>query len=307
VGLGLLVLGVGSLQILLDKGNELDWFGSSFILTLAVIATIALSFFIVWELTEKHPVVDLSLFAKRNFTVGTIAVSLGYMAFFGNVVILPLWLQTQMGYTATWAGLATAPIGLLPVVLSPLVGRNLHKMDLRLLVSFSFLVFAVVSFWNAGFTTAVGFWQLAFPRLVQGIGVATFFIPLTSILLSGLPANRLASASGLSNFLRILAGSFGTSLSITLWDRREAFHHSQLTEQITAFNPLSNQALEHLHALGFNGAAGFAQLARTITNQTYMLATDDFFWLVGWLFLGLLFLVWFARPPFSATGDRETH
>jgi DHA2 family multidrug resistance protein len=169
VGLGLLVLGVGSLQILLDKGNELDWFGSSFILTLAVIATIALSFFIVWELTEKHPVVDLSLFAKRNFTVGTIAVSLGYMAFFGNVVILPLWLQTQMGYTATWAGLATAPIGLLPVVLSPLVGRNLHKMDLRLLVSFSFLVFAVVSFWNAGFTTAVGFWQLAFPHIVTHI------------------------------------------------------------------------------------------------------------------------------------------
>jgi DHA2 family multidrug resistance protein len=266
-----------------------------------------LSFFIVWELTEKHPVVDLSLFAKRNFTVGTIAVSLGYMAFFGNVVILPLWLQTQMGYTATWAGLATAPIGLLPVVLSPLVGRNLHKVDLRLLVSLSFLVFAAVSFWNAGFTTAVDFWQLAFPRLVQGIGVATFFIPLTSILLSGLPANRLASATGLSNFLRILAGSFGTSLSITLWGRREALHHSQLMEQITAFNRLSNQALEHLHALGFNGAAGFAQLARTITNQAYMLATDDFFWLVGWLFLGLLFLVWFARPPFSAIGGGETH
>jgi DHA2 family multidrug resistance protein len=111
----------------------------------------------------------------------------------------------------------------------------------------------------------------------------------------------------LSNFLRILAGSFGTSLSITLWDRREALHHSQLMEQITAFNRLSNQALEHLHALGFNGAAGFAQLARTITNQAYMLATDDFFWLVGWLFLGLLFLVWFARPPFSAIGGGETH
>jgi DHA2 family multidrug resistance protein len=307
VGLGLLVLGVGSLQILLDKGNELDWFGSSLILTLAVIATVALSFFIVWELTEKHPVVDLSLFAKRNFTVGTIAVSLGYMGFFGNVVILPLWLQTQMGYTATWAGLATAPIGLLPVVLSPLVGRNLHKIDLRLLVSLSFLVFATVSFWNAGFTTAVDFWQLALPRLVQGIGVAVFFIPLTSILLSGLPANRLASASGLSTFLRILAGSFGTSLSITLWDRREALHHSQLTEQITVFNPLSNQALDHLHTLGLNGAAGFLQLANTITNQSYMLATDDFFRLVGWLFLGLLLLVWFARPPFSAIGGGETH
>ncbi len=300
VGLGLLVVGVGSLQILLDKGNELDWFGSSLIVMLAVVAAIALSCFIVWELTAPHPVVDLSLFAKRNFTVGTIAVSLGYMAFFANVVILPLWLQTQMGYTATWAGLATAPIGLLPLVLSPLVGRNLQKIDLRLLVSLSFSTFAAVSFWNSGFTTQVGFWQLALPRLVQGIGVATFFIPLTAMLLSGLPANRLASASGLATFLRILAGSFGTSLGITLWERREAFHHAQLTEQITAFNPLASQTLEHLRKLGFSGAAGFAQLARMITDQAYMLATDDFFWLLGWLFLGLLFLVWFARPPFTA-------
>ncbi|MFO1428718.1 MAG: DHA2 family efflux MFS transporter permease subunit [Candidatus Competibacteraceae bacterium] len=299
VGLGLLIVGVGCLQVLLDKGNELDWFGSSLIATLAAIATIALSIFIVWELTAAHPVVDLSLFAKRNFTVGTIAISLGYMAFFANVVILPLWLQTQMGYTATWAGLATAPIGLLPVIISPLVGRNLQKIDLRLLVSFSFSVFAAVSFWNSEFTTQVGFWQLALPRVVQGLGVATFFIPLTTMLLSGLPANRLASASGLATFLRILAGSFGTSLGITLWDRREALHHAQLTEQITAFNPIAGRTLEQLHELGFQGAAGFAQLVRMITDQAYMLATDDFFWLFGWLFLGLLFLVWFARPPFT--------
>ncbi|MBI3563297.1 MAG: DHA2 family efflux MFS transporter permease subunit [Gammaproteobacteria bacterium] len=302
VGLVLLIVGVGCLQILLDKGNELGWFSSSFIVGLAVIATVTLSFFIAWELTAEHPVVDLQLFRKRNFAVGAITLSLAYLTFFGNVVVLPLWLQTQMDYTATWAGLAAAPIGLLSLVFSPMVGRNLHRVDLRLFATFSFLVFAGVSFWTSGFSTDIGYFQLFLPRFIQGIGVAFFFVPLSSMSLSDLSPQQLASGAGLSNFLRILAGSFGTSLSISLWEHRGSLHYSQLAEHVTASNPLTTQALDRLHALGASSEGALAILSRTITKQAVMLATDDIFWLSGCIFFALIAVLWFARPPFRAAG-----
>src|SRR5579859_7583147 len=168
VGLGLLAVGVGALQIMLDKGNELDWFSSSTVLTLAVVAAVFLSFFVVWELGEEHPIVDLTLFKQRNFTVATVAISLGYLVYFANVVVFPLWLQTEMGYTATQAGIASAPIGVLAVVIAPFMGLIMRRFDLRLLVTGSFVTFGAVSFWNAGFTTGVTLPQLMLPRLIYG-------------------------------------------------------------------------------------------------------------------------------------------
>ena len=300
VGMILLAVGVGSMQILLDKGDDLGWFGSSTIVALAAVSTVALSFFLVWELTEKHPVVDLHLFLNRNFTVGTIATSLGYLTFFGNVVIFPLWLQTQMNYTATWAGLAAAPIGILSVVFSPIVGRILHRVDLRVLATFSFLIFAGISFWTSHFNTDVSYFHLFMPRLVQGIAMACFFIPLASMSLSGLQADQFASAAGLSNFLRILAGSFGTSLSITLWQRRSILHYSQLMEHISAFNTISVRALHHLKQLGMSSGAALTLLDGVVTRQAVMIATDELFWVSGVIFLSLIVVVWFARPPFAA-------
>jgi DHA2 family multidrug resistance protein len=208
-----------------------------------------------------------------------------------------------MGYTPTWAGFAAAFIGILALVMSPIVGQILSKVDLRAIVSFAFIVFAVVSFWNASFNTDVDFAQLVLPRFVFGLGVPCFFIPLIAMSLSGLPPNRVASASGLTNFLRILGGSFGVSLSVTLWDRRQSFHDYRLSEQITALNPLSQHHLEQIQALGVGPQSAPAALAHTVSNQAFMLATNDFFWLSGWIFIALLVLVWFARPPFTAAGS----
>ena len=293
VGLFLLVVGVGALQILLDKGNDLDWFESQVIVVLAVVAVACLAVLVVWELTDRHPVVDLHLFAERNFLVGTIILSIGYLVFFGNVVILPLWLQTNMGYTATWAGLAAAPIGLLPVILSAVVGKNMHRIDLRIWASFSFAVFAAVSFWNSHFNTDVTFAQIVLPRLLMGAGVATFFVPLTALTLSGIPDSLLPSATGLSNFSRILAGSFGTSLSITLWDRRESYHYSVLASHVSAFDPNVTEALGPLAS----PATDPALLDRIIGQQSLLLATNDIFWLSGAFILSLMILVWLAKPP----------
>src|SRR5690242_1477349 len=144
VGLGLLVLWVGAMQIMLDKGKDLDWFGSGEITILAITALVGFAIFVVWELTEDHPVVDLRLFARRNFWTSSLAMSLAYGAFFGNVVLLPLWLQQYMGYTATDAGILLAPVGLLAILLTPFVGRTVNRIDPRVFVTGAFIVFALV-------------------------------------------------------------------------------------------------------------------------------------------------------------------
>ncbi|HSW93514.1 MAG TPA: DHA2 family efflux MFS transporter permease subunit [Gammaproteobacteria bacterium] len=299
VGLILLIIGVGCLQILLDKGNDLDWFHSSFIVTLAIISTVSLSYLIIWELSRPDPVVDLTLFANRNFSIGTIAITFGFLVYFGNVVIFPLWLQTQMGYTPTWAGLAAAPVGVLPFFLSPFLGHYMTRFDLRSIATIGFIVFAFTSFWQSGFYTDVGFRQLIEPRFIQGLGIAFFFTPLITMVISGLPPARIANALGLCNFFRIIGGSFGTSISVTLWDRREAFHHSQLVEHVNSFNPVSHEYLSGLNSLGFPPLKNVGVLDAVITNQSYMLSTDDIFWISGWIFIFLMVIVWWARPPFN--------
>ncbi len=309
VGLGLLVVGVASLQIMLDKGNDLAWFSSPTICWLAVVAVVALSFFVAWELTEANPVVDLTLFRSRNFTVATGVVSLGYLIFFGTILIFPLWLQTQMGYTATWAGVAAASIGMLAVFVSPMLGPLMRRFDPRLLVSIAFGIFAGVSFWVSDFATNGDLAQMMVPRVLFGIGIPLFFIPLTAISLSGLSRERVASAAGLFNFMRLLAGSFGASLAVTLWDRREALHDAHLTAAVAAHSPFAQQIFDRLGELGADGKASLMQLAHAISQQSFMLATNDYYRLSAWLFLVLLAMVWFAKRPGARRGaaDRNNH
>src|SRR5262249_13777217 len=146
VGLVLLFVWVGALQVMLDKGKDLDWFSNNIIVTLAVVTVLGLAAWIIWELTEEHPIVDLTLFKSRSFSLGTLALCLGYAVFFGNVVLMPLWQQTQLGYTATWAGLVSAPSGVTAVLISPFVGRYISKYDPRGFATVSFVIFAISYF-----------------------------------------------------------------------------------------------------------------------------------------------------------------
>jgi MFS transporter, DHA2 family, multidrug resistance protein len=296
IGLGLLVVGVGALQIMLDKGRELDWFTSSEILLLAIISLVALSFFVVWELTERHPVVDLTLFKVRNFTIGAIALALAYGLFFSIVVIMPLWLQQYMGYTATWAGLVTAPIGILALLLSPVVGRMMPHTDPRLLASFAFVIFATTSFMRANFSTDTDMMSLVWPQLIQGAAMATFFVPLTAVTLSGLAPERVPAAAGLSNFIRIMAGAMGASISTTLWDSRAAMHHAHLAEHITAYDANTRQALHGLSALGLTPQQALGAIEYQLNRQAFMLSAIDLFWVAGILFLMLTVVIWISRP-----------
>ncbi|OUM01219.1 DHA2 family efflux MFS transporter permease subunit [Variovorax sp. JS1663] len=296
IGLALLVLWVGSLQLMLDKGKELDWFHSPEIVAMAVVAGVGFAFFLVWELTDKHPVVDLSLFKRRNFWSGALATAVAYGLFFGNVVILPLWLQQHMGYTATQAGMVLAPVGLLAIVLSPMVGITVGKVDPRRYATFSFLVFALVLWMRSNFNTQADFGTIMIPTVIQGIAMAFFFIPLVTITLSGLTPDRIAAASGLSNFARITAGAMGTSISTTLWENRAALHHAQLAESVNQGSQATASAMAGLSANGFSADQVLGQLNRMVDQQSFMLAANDVFYASAVLFLLLIPFVWLARP-----------
>ena len=300
VGLVLLVLFVGAMQIMIDKGKELDWFNSGQIVTLAVVAVVSFLFFLAWELTDKQPIVDLRLFARRNFVLGTLSLSIAYGLFFGNVVLLPLWLQQYMGYTATWAGLATAPVGILAIVLSPWVGKNVGKIDPRKLATVAFVGFGGVLWMRSHFNTQADFMTILIPTVLQGAAMAFFFIPLQAIVFSGLTPDRMPAASGLSNFVRITAGAVGTSLFTTLWESRAALHHAQLSESVNRGNATATQALNQLAASGYTPEQALASVNRLLDQQAYTLAVTDVFYLSAVLFFALLVLLWAARPKLGA-------
>jgi len=301
VGLALLVVWVGTLQIMLDKGKDLDWFNSTAIVVMLIVTVISFAAWLIWELTEKQPIVDLSLFKSRSFTLGTVALCLGYAVFFGNIVLMPLWLQSFLGYTATWAGLVSAPSGVTAVLTSLVVGALLRRFDPRLLAASSFALYAASYFMRAQLTADASFVAFMAPQLVQGFGMGLFFVTMLSVIFDRLPADKIPAASGLSNFLRITAGSFATSITTTLWDRRETLHQSRLAEAGNVYAPAFQQSLSQMHQLGMNDQTAAAAMTQSMVGQSYLLSSLDLFYLSAWLCLALIPLCFLVRRP-VATG-----
>nr|WP_259373150.1 DHA2 family efflux MFS transporter permease subunit [Azohydromonas aeria] len=297
IGLALLVLWVGALQLMLDKGHEEDWFHSGLIVALALAAAIGLAVFIVWELTAEHPVVDLRLFAGRNFAFGALSLSVAYGVFFGNVVLMPLWLQQWMGYTATAAGWALAPVGVLAIVLTPLVGKKVSQWDPRRMATGAFIGFALVLWLRSHFTTQTDFAHILIPTLMQGAAMAFFFIPLTTLTLSGLAPERIPSAAGLSNFVRITAGAMGTSIATTLWNTRASLHHAQYAESLGQGSPAAAEAVARLEGAGLSTEQAWGQINRLVDQQAFTRAADDIFLASAGVFLLLIVLIWFTKRP----------
>lgn len=296
VGLVLLVVWVGSLQIMLDKGKDLDWFGSGFIIALAALAALAFLLFLVWELTDEHPVVDLRLFARRNFWTGTLSISLSYGAYFGSIVLLPLWLQQYLGYTATQAGWALAPVGVLALILTPLVGRTSGRIDPRLFATAALVIFAVVAAMRGAFNAQIDLDTLIIPTVIQGAAVSCFFIPLVALALSGLRPDQIAAASGLNNFARITAGAFATSIATTLWESRASLHHAQLAEHISRSSPAVTDALGKLGSAGLGAEQAYGYINQLVNQQAFTMAALDLFNASAVLLVLLIPLLWLTRP-----------
>lgn len=300
VGLILLIVAVSSMQIMLDKGNELDWFSSDLMVVLVTMSVIAWISFVLWELGEEHPVVDLRLFKLKNFAVAAICLFLGAFAFYIYIVIGPLWLQTQLGYTAFQAGKVMAFTGVLALFCGPLFGANIHRVDARLIATVGFAAMASGCYWAATFTTAVDEHSLIVARLIMGIGIAGFFMPMTAISMSALKPQQIAAGSGLTNFLRNMGGSLGTAISTTLWQDNAARHHARLAENISISNPVYLQFSAQATEMGITGQPQAALIDQLITSQAYLLSTNQLMMLAAVMLMCLLPLIWLAKPPFSA-------
>lgn len=304
VGLVLLIAWVGTLQIMLDKGRDLDWFSSPVIIGLTIAALICFALFLIWELTEDNPIVDLRLFTQRNFLGGTIAISVSYALYFGNLVLLPQWMQEDLGYRAFDAGLVTAPVGIFTVLLSPFMGRLLRAIDARIIATLSFVGFAGVFFMRTQYITNIDTWHLVMPTLLQGIPAVLWFVPLIAIILSGLPPERIPAAAGLSNFVRIFCGAAGTSIAGTIWNNRTIMHHAHLTEQASVNNPVFTEQISTMHSLLNLDTPSAHALFDTIVNaQAAILGLDDFFYLSTFIFICIIPLIWITRPMKGESSD----
>lgn len=303
IGLILLIVWVSALQIMLEKGIELDWFSSDEIAFLATMAASCLIIFVYWELTHPSPIVELRLFKHRSFTFSVLSLGAGYGLFLATVVIIPLWLQTRMGYTATWAGYATAPIGIFAILLSPWVGKKVGHMDSRMLATLSFIIFIIAMVMRTQFTLQADFISVMLPQLVQGAALALFFAPLTNLSLMGLKPSEIPLASGLSNFMRVTCGAVAISIATTLWDIRTAHHYARLMESITSQN--FNAVSARIQTLSPSGTE-FAIIERMVNDQASMLSLNDFFYIQSLSFLILIVVIWGIPNPLKKHQAKES-
>lgn len=301
LGLMLLVIGVGSLQYMLEHANDLGWFESDEVITLMVVAIIGLVLLAIWEWYDKHPVIDLHLLRSRNFTIGTGMQTIGFSIFFGNMVVMPLWLQTVMGYDAFHSGLAVSPVAMFAVLFSPVIGMNMHKIDLRYLTAVGFSIFAVGSWYTSLLTPDSTMTQIMLTRFLFGMGVPFFFIPLGSLIMQGLEGEQITSAAGLSNFLRTLGGAMGTAAFVTLWSRRTSFHHARLTEVATPGNPAYEAMMTQVGQVGMSTTQKLTLLEGLISQQAATQATLDVLYLSAILFGLMVGVVFLAKPVKGAT------
>jgi DHA2 family multidrug resistance protein len=225
------------------------------------------------------------------------ALSLGFATFFAINLLQPLWLQMNLAYTATWAGLVAAPSGVVAVLLTPVATRFAGKVDERLIGSFAFVALAVAYFMRSGFTSNADFPHLAAPLLAQGAALSVFFLAMLTITLDGIPPERTPAATGLLNFVRITLSGFAASLITTVWDRRESLHQTHLAEAATASGPAYGAAVQRLQALGYTAQQSAALIDRQLMGQAYLLSATEIFWACGWISLSLIGLIWIARRP----------
>jgi len=230
------------------------------------------------------------------------ALAVTFGSYFATIVLIPLWLQTNMGYTATQAGWALAPVGLLALFLTPLVGKTSGKVDPRIYATAALLIFAAVAAMRGGFTSQVDIDTVIIPTLIQGAAVSCFFIPLVTLALSGLRHDQIASASGLNNFMRITAGAFATSIATTLWENRASLHHAQLVEHLSASSPAATDALGKLASAGLSPEQSYGLLNQLVNQQAFTMAAVDLFNLSAVLLVLLVPLVWLSRPARSGAG-----
>ncbi len=304
-GLGFLALGIGALQVVLDTGERHDWFSTPWITELAVLSAVSLVALVVWELRAVHPIIDLGVLKHTNFVPGTTLMFMLGVALYGSLVLLPVFLQTLLGYTAMQSGMAMSPGGIGTLFCMPLVGYLVGRRDARVLIIFGVIMLSTSMFMMSHYNLNISFWQAVYPRIVMGIGLAFLFVPLSTVTFGFVPREQTGNATGLFNLMRNLGGSFGIAGINTLLAQRAQFHQSRLVENASPYNPAFQQALKNgiagLMAQGQSyWAAQKEALGITYANilkQALTMSFIDAFWLMGVVMVCLIPLVFIMRRP----------
>ncbi|RKG30179.1 DHA2 family efflux MFS transporter permease subunit [Acinetobacter tianfuensis] len=301
-GLILLVLWIGALQLMLDLGHERDWFNSPFIVVLALTALVGLVVFTVWELTERHPIVNIQIFRYKSFTISVLALAMGFGAFFGSIVLIPQWLQINLGYTAIWAGYLTATMGFGSLTMSPLVAKLATKYDQRALASFGLSILGGVTLMRSFWTTDADFFALALPQILQGFAVPFFFIPLSNMALVSVKPDEMASAAGLMNFLRTMAGAIGASIAVTIWD-----DHTKIARADMAGSLHTEDAQAALMQQGMSSQSALGYISSLVDKEALTLSANHVFLLLAMVFISAAIMIWFCPRPKVVEAGGHAH
>jgi len=289
-GLALLAAWVAPMEVMLDKGRDLDWFASPAICALAAVTVAALGGFIVRELRTQDPIVNLRVFRHRGFAAGAATIGLTFCGIYGSGIILPLWLQTGMGYTATSSGLATCGMGLLSICSAPLVGRLVNRVDARILGSMGVGWMALIAIWRSGMSTEADFMAVLLPSVMTGLGMGFFYVPVTDLALQAVDPSETAAATGITNFLRTTAAAFGVSISTTAWENFAASDH----EQLAAALPHAQLSLGALMDRGAGEIQARAAIDALVSGQSLVLAANQVFLAAAGVFVVAGLFLWLA-------------
>ena len=314
-GIGLLALGIGALQIFLDKGEEDDWFASRPMAALAIVSAVALAAFLAHELRVEHPVVDLRVFRLRTYATGVFLMTMVGFVLYGSLVLLPIFLQTLLGYPSLQAGIAMSPRGMGSFLAMPLVGLALGRVDARRLLAVGLVGGSVTLFWLGSLNLQAGYWDVFWPQFVQGISLALLFVPLTTITMDPIPRESMGNATSIFNLMRNIGGSLGIAMATTVLARRQQIHTSVLGAHVDVYSPQARALLEQLRAAFLARGSDLAtatQQARAavfglVQRQAAMLSFTDVFRLMALLFVALLPLLFLMKTPRAGRGPAAAH
>ena len=293
VGLVLMLIWVGSLQYMLDIGREHDWFADPLVVGLAIAVAVGFCAFIVWELTEEHPIVDIRVFRHGGFTFGVLALSLCFGAYFASIVVIPQWLQTSMGYPAAWAGFITSCTALASLSTSALASRAVAKgVDPRLMVSLAVAWIGVMALARSTWTSDADFWTLTYPQVVQGFGMSFFMLPLTVISLNSVTPEELASATGIQNFVRTIAMGVATALALTYWGNAQQEAHAEIAGKLQP-----DDVMRALANAGMTSEQALRTIANLADREAVTMAIDAVFLVTAAVFFLSAAVVWLAPRP----------
>ena len=302
VGLFLLIFWIACLQVMLDIGRDHDWFGDPMIVALAILAGVGFLVFVIWELTEEHPVVDLRVFRHVGYTSGVVTLALCFGAYFSGIVIIPQWLQMSMGYTATWAGIVTAFTAMAAVMVAPLSARLIGKVDPRIMISGAVFWLGLMTLWRAHWTSGIDFWSMAAPQFIKGFAMPFFMIPLTTLTLGSVLPSETASAAGLQNFLRTMAIAIATSLTLTGWSDAQRVSRNDLAGVL---QPADAQAM--LRSAGLSTEQIRQTLSNIVEQEAIVIAVDHIFFISALVMFLAAVLVWLAPRPQGPVDTSSAH